>query len=193
MKSKIFRSMLTLWLLVSFLWTSVGTYEVTPKAEAAVLNWGTFTKSARDNTKLDCSWDKTITDNVKTESVRTALFETASPTDAQISLIADVKWCLMESKVDKYATWFIFLWIAVLVWYLIFLGIKIAIGSEGEGGWGGGGMPGGGMPGQWGGGGGVWEKVKPAIIGIWVLTFVLVWGLNALLILMKFIVDLFIK
>jgi len=184
-------SMLLSFLGIGTLWIVSASQVDTNNVQAVVLKWWTFTDSAQDKWgALDCNSSQ-IKSYIKDDVSRKTLFD--STDSAQSWIRSDVKWCLMESKVDKYATWFIFLWIAVLVWYLIFLGIKIAIGSEGEGG-GHGWMPGGGMPwmpGQWGGW--VWDKIKPSVIGIWVLTFVLVGWLNALLLLMKFVVDLFIK
>lgn len=191
MKMKFFKIFLAISLLFLLLWVNVNTTIanidiIKRTAQTSVLNWWTFSNSAQNpDQPLDC---KSQMSAYPDEASRKALFDDTDPDKANLRL--DIKACLMELKVDKYATWFIFLWIAILVGYLIFLGIKIAVGTEGEG-YGGGGMPGG-MPGQWGSGW-IWNKIRPPIIGIWVLTFVLVGWLNALLILMKFIADLFIK
>lgn len=150
--------------------------EVKDHVQAKVLDWGTFTTKA-DGKKLNCDEYKSDVDSVLANPDAYSNFEK----DAERTTA--VKGCVMERMVDRYATWFIFLWIACLVGYLIFLGVKMSIqSSDGGGGW----MPGGGWDGWFG-------AFKTPLIWLWVLVFVLIGWLNILVNFFKFILDIFLR
>lgn len=195
---KILSSILISIFLIGSIWitnSSNNSNSFESSIKTSVLNWSTFTKSKREEQlgkPLKCEDNDIITITSKSKDELEVWYEENKD---QKWYISDVKWCLLEEVVDSYATWFIFLWIIILIWHWIFLGIKVAIWSEWDSGWMWGWMWG--MWGMWGwmwaqGGWIMWQLKKP-LIWIAILVVILVGWLNVILSWLKWLVDLFIR